>query len=1687
MRRLVTLLLLTFALEAAAANQGLERGFSPQKLYDFGSIDAINTFNGNLTLSIPLGGTYPVNGAVGYSFGLFYNSKVWDYEQVNSLTRAVPNRRANAGLGWLLSPGRLISPTDPINETNAWIYESPDGASHEFTTTLHGQAPAFSAPVTAVRYTTDGSYIRMQQKNDGTIDLEFPDGAVHTFTTSTGKLSRIRDRFANSVSVWYSSDMTGTPCPSTDNYVWTFTDSKLARSNYVCFSNLPYPDSSYEGQVERVVLAAPPAADGTARTATYQFSYEMPTPHVSRGCHSTYFPEDELYVPLLRSILLPDGSSYAFEYNYTATNAACEQGTLKSARLPTLATHTYKYRYYEVPVDECGATQGKPNSNITGVGERTISGPRVPLNSKWTYTSSLSPRTAYIQCELPSGATVSIPGPSEEMAVTVTDPLGFPTVNYYSVWPGADNQNSAAGFRASEYGLPFTRHQSTTTAAGTTVYLSTRVSEGTTAKRSLYVRYPEPSPQPCYTLADCGSGDPRVIAQRVLHHDDGSSMDTVYSDFDGLGHFRRTTTSGTTGTGAIVSGGREVFVAYNTRDPEVNPASGIHSGSLTDGTFIAPPVGAAWLINSSSYADVTEKGVTARTQSCFDGTTGFLRAVRTLKTGTTRGSTDTVAVYTPEPGTGNVASETYFGGDIKNNASTSTPLCTMATSTLPAHDYKIDHTYEVGLRKTSKYSGASFFHLNRTIDRSTGVTLTSTNSSGSVTTYTYDVPGRLIVEEPPNLLGIYYTYAKASGSTPASVLVKHGARQNQYQFDALGRLWREKTYMPGNTWSVRETLYDRAGHVESKSEQEKLVITTNEWAFVPAHKTTFGNFDAFGRARLITAPDGKTTTMTYTSARSVARTVNINDTNTAVAVRENYDLLGRLESVTEAIGHTQRMSTTYTYDVGGRLKSVAMPSGGGAIQNRFFNYDNRGFLNSEQHPELGASGNGTRSYLQYDARGHAHQQITGTAGGAFDLSFTFDPAERVTNVRLTGSNQTLKEFAYDDPTGALYPQCTGGLCNGKLAAAARYNYASDLGGTIVVTEAYQYNGWGGTVSRRDLAVGSTPIFTGDAFNASQNYTSIGDLQTLYYPCRTDGATASGCNGSDQPRRAVVNSYTNGYNTGVGSIASAITYAPNGMIDTVTHGSGATAVKETIVSDPNMARPCGIFVYGPGVTLNTDSTAPCGRVLSGTGAQWFSGAYAYDGVGNITRIGGNTYRYDPLGRLASWTTAAGTTDRTYDNFGNAIGAGLTVDGTTNRYSGMAYDAAGNVTNDGNGTYTYDALGMMTGTNALGGRNFRYIYTPDDERVAAVERVVVGGAVRTKTTWTLRGLGPQLQRVYVDDNTSGARVFSWKEDVFWRGSQLLGTDTPGGLRHHGLDHLGSPRIVTDASGVLLGTQDFTPFGIGGTSDGGTNQFTGQERDAASLGGGSVDLADYFHARYYRANAGRFLSVDPVLDLERALIQPQSWNRYSYTMNNPLSYTDPSGEIINLANLTDEQRRALLASLNEFTGNTYDVNDSGNLVAISYGSGASAKATGFLEGAMAASDVYTVTGVNGDSDVIFAEANTATNEITIDFKDFTAMDYGKFDPRTFSLGSNLIHEVIHTHNGLSDPVGIQKFKETGPVVDMVNEMRAERGMPLRGPIYGGTSSGRRVEVPFIIPRPNAFLRSILGNQGSIRATNF
>lgn len=1556
MRSRALSIVVVLALSALAEEPGLKRGFDAGKLYNFGGIDTVNTYNGNLLVQIPIGPTYPVNGGLSYSLGLTFNSKVWEYQDISTYTLAVPSRQSNAGLGWTLSLGRLLTADNSFNDAPVWSYQDRDTSVRFTYDTLH---PGTSS-ATNVLYSNDSTYLRT--KTASTPTVEFPDGTIHKFDATSGDLKEIADRFGNKITITPITNMSITPCLSTDTMAWKITDSENARTNYVCFKkfNLTY-DSVYDNgnMVERVVLAAPPVTEGgAARQTSYIFGYGTPTIH--RGPHSTYPNNSTVQVPQLTDLTLPDGSGYHFTYNTTTAN---DSGTISSLRLPTGALIGYTYQYFETPVDACD--HGTWTRFLIGVGQRTISGPKIPT-ATWSYTRSLKspPASFTVLCEVHNVPTSSLP-PPEEMITAVTDPDGNVTEHYYSVWPDTDptSQTNPHGFLPEEYSYPFTHN---VMSGG--YFLSTRVytaagyaADPKTPLRSTYVAYAKDTSRCAggHSAAYCQNDNRRLSHERIVYHDDGNRIaDTDYTDFDGVGHFRAVALGGT-----FTSGDQTTVTGYNKIVANVNPLS-VDPNALDTGTypggFALPPTSHAWVLNTASYVTVTKTAdsTTANRYMCYDSLTGFLRASRV---GSGTSNTDAVTVFTADT-SGNRNKEQDYGGDVLHNAPTSEPLCATATTPPSQAEYTITHTHSVGLPVTSSYSGVTFKSLDQTIDRTSGFITSWRDTSSFETKYTYDPAFRLTGVTPPaGLAATTYTFTNGTGFengnfAPARVketiasgnamLGTTGSAENEYQYDALGRLWRTKKRLPdvsgSPVWNVREKLFTANGNLASSSEPEKLVVPQSgtEYDFTPSHQTLYGGYDPFGRTTSITAPDNHQTLLSYKGDRSTTRTITIATGRTSgeesVPSTETYDRQGRLESISEAevqdrdtnqnVTADYTVATSYTYDVRGNLATVSMPRDG-TSQSRSFTYDGRGFLTAEQHPEIGAAGNGTTSYSNYDSRGHAHRKVTGASGGAFDLSFEYDSAERLTKV-LNGST-LLKQFVYDDQNGDVSLYCVNNpRCQGKLVASVRWNYTADIG-DIPVSDAFQYEGVAGQTSRRDFTIGSTTSFDGLTFAAAQTYNDLGNVYKITYPFRKD---SSGSPIASERTRVAEYDYTNGFLSAVKepngtSWASSISYQGNELVDVIKHGSGSSIATEAWASDSSgMPRVASITT-----TASDGSTA------------YSSGAYSYDGAGNIKQIGATNYAYDFFNRLhKSSNSPAAYTEYAYDGWGNRLGywTKLTatpcftdgrgvqhcqpqpkfvtekLSGSTNHYLRSTYDAAGNVVADNARTFEYDSLSMMTSA-AVKGRQFRYLYASDDERIAIVERVTLANAlVKNKTTWTIRAFTPQLLAEWADDSTTGTRTISWKEDEIWRGATVIANEVTGTTKQYTVDHLGSPRNVLNASGLSVGSQDFDAFGTGGTTTGGALQFTGQERDGSNVAGGLPDLPDSFHARRYDALEGRFLSVDSHTGTPTV---PQSWNRYSYARNEPLKYVDPTGADVALASgdHQNEVREMLIQTLQHRQG--------------------------------------------------------------------------------------------------------------------------------------------------------------------------
>jgi RHS repeat-associated protein len=300
---------------------------------------------------------------------------------------------------------------------------------------------------------------------------------------------------------------------------------------------------------------------------------------------------------------------------------------------------------------------------------------------------------------------------------------------------------------------------------------------------------------------------------------------------------------------------------------------------------------------------------------------------------------------------------------------------------------------------------------------------------------------------------------------------------------------------------------------------------------------------------------------------------------------------------------------------------------------------------------------------------------------------------------------------------------------------------------------------------------------------------------------------------------------------------------------------------------------------------------------------YSSSVAYQLNGNVNSstdsVNGNwtQYTYDSTNRLTQATSAAGLTlGWTYDSFGNrkaqtATGTGsapqpsFTFSGNNNRADGFGYDLAGNITTDNLGqSYQYDGEGRITSVS--GGMSGNAIYKYDSEGQLVYESGAHGVQVFQRNavgqpTWiynpTTTTTPPYLVfGAYID----GEQIGSWQTanaTFSWIGKDWLGTKR---YETQGQGDASTAAPLNPAPYTSL------PFGDALSSIGNDpTHFTGKERDVESGN-------DYFGKRYYSSSTGRFMSPDPSGIAYAIGANPQNLNLYSYALNNPLRFIDPTG---------------------------------------------------------------------------------------------------------------------------------------------------------------------------------------------------
>jgi RHS repeat-associated protein len=267
-----------------------------------------------------------------------------------------------------------------------------------------------------------------------------------------------------------------------------------------------------------------------------------------------------------------------------------------------------------------------------------------------------------------------------------------------------------------------------------------------------------------------------------------------------------------------------------------------------------------------------------------------------------------------------------------------------------------------------------------------------------------------------------------------------------------------------------------------------------------------------------------------------------------------------------------------------------------------------------------------------------------------------------------------------------------------------------------------------------------------------------------------------------------------------------------------------------------------------------------------------------------------YTYDTLDRLTRAVTTGSSNypswglSETYDRYSNrslqAVYSGctggvacptntVTPDAATNRLSGDCYDSTGNLMAEStppcpSPTYTYDAenrtVNYLTAAYAYDGNNLR----------------VQKSSGSTSTVYIFSG------SKVIAEYDNNAAVNSPSREYIYSGSSLLAKADSTGVKYYHRDHL-SNRLVTDSSGNIAAQLGHFPFGeswYNATND--KLLFSSYERDSES---GS----DYAVARYDVSRLGRFSSPDR---LAGSRSDPQSLNRYAYSLNDPVNLTDPLG---------------------------------------------------------------------------------------------------------------------------------------------------------------------------------------------------
>lgn len=712
-----------------------------------------------------------------------------------------------------------------------------------------------------------------------------------------------------------------------------------------------------------------------------------------------------------------------------------------------------------------------------------------------------------------------------------------------------------------------------------------------------------------------------------------------------------------------------------------------------------------------------------------------------------------------------------------------------------------------------------------------GQLASSTNALSHVTTFDdYDAHGRLLRSTDSNGL------------------------ESSYSYDYYGRIISIAQVPTTGQGTPRTStfVYDEEGQLRTAIMPDGVTLTHsyNAAHYLTSIVDNVGNRIDYGYDRkgnrtqtYESDPDGtltRVTDLTY-DIRNHLSTRNADGSVTQMT----FDAVGDLTALKDP---NVNPTNTYNYDSLSRLTQLIDDLGNPSSQQHDVNdniivsqapnsatttysYNDFEFRLQETSPDRGII-----TYL-HDVAGNV---ISTTDARGITTFYSYDALNRVVMTDYLGTNEDIS-YIYDSCAAGI-----GRLCR-VIDESGVTDYTYDVYGNIL------------TQTQNEIGIVSVIQYEYDNGNNVVNLTYPDATEIAYQRDAIKRISAIECQGCGGNTSIVINRQ----------------YRSDGLLLNQTFGNGLVDTRNY-----DLQGRLELQIVGSAVNKN----------------------YTYDANGNILQKNSYKYNYDELDRLISEKITGKANSITYDANGNRLSyskddyAYLTGSNVltsvennpaTTYASGhitqirdliITYNNAGrisrvdNLTTGESNSYTYNAFGQRTRKDSVNGTSL-YFYDLEGHLIAESD---IANALVSNYVWA-------------DDMPVAQHAITKITTTTGKGRNRVTTITyDNQFVYLHTDNIETPRVATDAQGIVAWEWDYDSFGripANDDPDGDSTailsmlRFPGQHFDSESG-------LHYNNFRYYDPSTGRYIQSDPIgLD--------GGWNTYAYVKGNPLMYVDPTGE--------------------------------------------------------------------------------------------------------------------------------------------------------------------------------------------------